>query len=179
MTEKFSMWAQSIVIAIIIGTVLQIILPDNKNKKYIKVIIGIYVLFCVISPVAGSSINLNDYDISQYVEINSTSNGDEKSFDNSVKKVFKDKMKSAIKKHLNDKGYDTNSIDVTADSEYNVTSVTISDIKEYGKRNSIVNKVEVNIKDKATTGMAIGDKYELKKYIAETYKIEESNVIVE
>lgn len=179
MTNQFSMWAQGIVMAVIIGTVLQIILPENKNKKYIKVVIGIYVLFCIIHPVAGNSFDLNNYDINQYIEINGTTTDNENKFDNNVKKLFHDKVKNAIKQHLNSRGYDTNSIEVITDEEYNVTSVKIANIIEWDKKKNGVRKVEVSIKDKPVTGMAIGDKYELKKYIAETYNIEEGQVVVE
>lgn len=35
MIGKINLWAQGIIIATIIGTVLQMVLPDNKNKKNI------------------------------------------------------------------------------------------------------------------------------------------------
>lgn len=179
MTEKIGNWAEGIIIAIIIGTILQIILPDNKNKKYIKVVVGIYVLFCIIHPVIGTSFNINDYDISKYVEIGETNNINGASFDSNVKTAFQDKMKQSIKQHLNNKGYDSNNIEIVADGEYSVTSVKIKDVKEYTKNNNEVNRIEISIKDKPVTGMGIGDKYELKKYIAETYEMNESNVIIE
>ena len=34
-----------------IATILEMILPEGKNKKYIKKIIGIYILFAVLSPI--------------------------------------------------------------------------------------------------------------------------------
>ena len=59
MLSFISSWAQQIIFAVIIGTILQMLLPEGKNKKYIKIVIGIYVLFAVISPVIGKSIDLN------------------------------------------------------------------------------------------------------------------------
>lgn len=34
-----------------IATILEMILPEGKNKKYIKTVIGIYILFAVLSPI--------------------------------------------------------------------------------------------------------------------------------
>lgn len=61
MIGKINLWAQGIIIATIIGTVLQMVLPDNKNKKYIKVVIGIYVLLCIIQPFIAQKIDFDDF----------------------------------------------------------------------------------------------------------------------
>ena len=44
-------WAEQIVLAIIVATIIELILPKSKNKKYIQMIIGVYVLFNIISPI--------------------------------------------------------------------------------------------------------------------------------
>ena len=49
------------------------ILPEGNSKKYIKVVIGIYVLFSIVSPVitkfTGKEIEVSDVlDLSQYVQ---------------------------------------------------------------------------------------------------------------
>ena len=49
--EKISLWASQIIIAVIIGTIIEMILPKGNNKKYIKVVIGVYILFTILSPV--------------------------------------------------------------------------------------------------------------------------------
>ena len=66
MVSFISSWAQQIIFAVIIGTILQMLLPEGKNKKYIKIVIGVYVLFAVISPVIGKDIDidLNEFNIS-------------------------------------------------------------------------------------------------------------------
>lgn len=37
--EWFSSWAQGIVVAVIIGTIIEMILPEGSSKKYIKVVV--------------------------------------------------------------------------------------------------------------------------------------------
>ena len=73
MIEWISNWAGGIVVAVIIGTVIEMILPSENSKKYIKVVIGIYVLFTIVSPVitkfTGETIEVSDIlDLDKYVE---------------------------------------------------------------------------------------------------------------
>ena len=49
MIEFISNWASGIIVTIIVITILEMLLPNNKNKKYIKVLMGIYLIFCMIS----------------------------------------------------------------------------------------------------------------------------------
>ena len=53
-------WTKNIVIAVIIGTIIEMLLPKTKNKKYIKVVLGIYILFCILNPVVGKQINFEN-----------------------------------------------------------------------------------------------------------------------
>lgn len=49
MIDWISTWAQSIIIAVIIATIIEMILPSGSSKKYIKVVTGVYILFTIIS----------------------------------------------------------------------------------------------------------------------------------
>ena len=51
MISWLSKWAQGIIVAVIIATLIELILPNGSSKKYVKVVIGIYILFTIISPV--------------------------------------------------------------------------------------------------------------------------------
>ena len=46
-----STWSRGIVISVIITIVIEMILPDNNSKKYIKIVLGIFVVYSIISPV--------------------------------------------------------------------------------------------------------------------------------
>ena len=48
MISAISKWSQSIIIAIVIGSIITMILPEGKNKKYIKMIIGVYIFVMII-----------------------------------------------------------------------------------------------------------------------------------
>ena len=51
MISWLSKWAQGIIVAVIIATLIELILPNGSSKKYVKVVIGVYILFTIISPV--------------------------------------------------------------------------------------------------------------------------------
>lgn len=178
MISKISIWAKGIVIAVIIGTIIEIILPENKNKKYVKVVIGIYVLFCIISPVVGSTFNLNEVDMEKYLFLNTTQNNqnDVSNNDETVKRIFKENMNSQIKLDLQKFGYDSNNINIVTDGNYNIISIDISNIIEYKEKNINVNTVEINIRDKPAKGIPTSDKEKIIEYIKSTYKVEESNI---
>ena len=118
MIGKINTWAQGIIVAIIIGTLITIILPESKNKKYIKVIIGIYTLFCIINPVIGNSLNIDENTLQKYMNLENTTDNQSSSYDEKVQKMFIDNLKKTIKQELNSKKYDSNNIFISTDSEY-------------------------------------------------------------
>ena len=54
MINGISSWAEQVIIAVIIGTIIEMILPKGNTEKYIKTVIGIYILYTIISPVIGA-----------------------------------------------------------------------------------------------------------------------------
>ena len=48
MLEIISVWAQGIIVSVIIATIIEMILPNSSNSKYIKVVIGVFILFNII-----------------------------------------------------------------------------------------------------------------------------------
>ena len=75
--EWVSSWIQGIIIAVIISTIIEMILPEGNSKKYIKVVIGVYILFSIVSPVinkvTGTSFQVSDiFNIDEYIEASSS-----------------------------------------------------------------------------------------------------------
>ena len=57
MIDYFSEWAQNLTLAIVIVSLFEMLLPNNKTKKYIKVVMGLYILFNIISCSTSSNIS--------------------------------------------------------------------------------------------------------------------------
>lgn len=73
MINDITKWASGIIIAVIIATIIEMILPEGSSKKYIKVVIGVYILFTIISPVVskftGKTVAVSDIiDLNQYID---------------------------------------------------------------------------------------------------------------
>ena len=43
-------WCEGIIIAIIISIIVELLLPNGNNRKYVKVVSGIYIMFVILNP---------------------------------------------------------------------------------------------------------------------------------
>ena len=103
MLEWFRSWATGIVIAVIIATIIEMILPNSTSKKYIKIIIGIFIVYTVISPVIGSfkGEDLNNYiKVENYIQSSSNALQTNEVSDNaqsSIKKIYAQNLQNDLK----------------------------------------------------------------------------------
>ena len=110
MLEWFRSWATGIVIAVIIATIIEMILPNSTSKKYIKIIIGIFIVYTIISPVIGSfkGEDLNNYiKVENYIQSNSNALKTNEVSDNaqsSIKKIYSQNLQNDLKTKLKEKG---------------------------------------------------------------------------
>ena len=193
MTEFLSSWAQGIIVAVIIATLIEMILPNSSSKKYVKVVIGMYILFTIVSPiikkVGGKDINLNTINIEKYEQqISKSDNTISRKFEDnntrSIKDIYVSNIKADISAKLKEKGYniDTSDIQIKDDENYTIEKITLKLIKmeqEQEKNNEIViNTVEIGntISQKDSKTLSDDDKQEVKDYISETYDIDKKNI---
>ena len=62
-----SKWIEGIAIAVIIASIFEMILPNGNIKKYVKVVLGIYIVFSIIAPFSENKVKGN-FDISKKVD---------------------------------------------------------------------------------------------------------------
>ena len=154
-----STWAEQIIVAVIIASIIEMILPSGNNKKYIKAVIGVYILFTIISPILGKITNIDldnidyekyfkDLDTSQTVSQSLTKNNDK-----SIEEIYENNIKQDMKAKLKEQGYIVENIDLNIEfkneSNYGkITSIFLSvykqkEEKDSTKTNTItVNKIE-------------------------------------
>ena len=193
MIEFLSSWAQGIIVAVIIATLIEMILPNSSSKKYVKVVIGMYILFTIVSPIikklGGKDINLNTINIEKYEQqISKSDNTISRKFEDnntrSIKDIYVSNLKADISAKLKEKGYeiDTPDIQIKDDENYTIEKITLKLIKmeqKQGKNNEIViNTVEIGntISQKDSKTLSDDDKQEVKDYISETYDIDKKNI---
>ncbi len=139
--EWVSGWIQGIIIAVIISTIIEMILPEGTSKKYIKVVIGVYILFSMVSPVinklTGNNFRVSDIlDLDEYVEAskNSGSLQDQLADQNQsqIKEIYLSSMKSDIKEKIESKGYVVNSVEIEVedDEQYTLKKISLQIAKD-------------------------------------------------
>lgn len=199
MLEWFRSWATGIVIAVIIATIIEMILPNSTSKKYIKIIIGIFIVYTVISPVIGSfkGEDLNNYiKVENYIQSSSNALKTNEVSDNaqsSIKKIYAQNLQNDLKTKLKEKGYISNNINISIsnDDKYNIERIDIkvdekvTNSNQYEKQvKTIVDNIKaikIKVKKDDSQNNAIiteNDKNEIKEYIKQIYQINLNNINV-
>lgn len=156
--EWISDWAGGIIIAVIIGTVIEMILPEGSSKKYIKVVIGVYVVFTIVTPVitkfTGETVEVSDIlDLDTYIkeaeESTKIQNTIENDNQSSIMEMYSSGLKADMKAKIEAKGYTVNSIeiDIANDESYAIKAIRLeveeaSDEEKEETNEEIVNKIE-------------------------------------
>ena len=122
MIEKFNLWAENLVVAIAITTIIEMLLPEGNNKKYIKMVCSIYILFTIVNPILSlNKINIKDFKI-QDETINAFSYNTE-----TITDVYIKTYENEIKNKLIEEGYNLSNVKLNLDySLENIESMQIS-----------------------------------------------------
>lgn len=197
MIDFLSNWAQGIIVAVIIATIIEMILSNGSSKKYVKVVVGIYILFTIISPIitkfSSNNFNINDIlDTKAYEEQMAKSDEDiskkiEENNNRTIKDIYQSNLESDIKAKLKDKGYEVLNtyIQIRDDENYTIEFISLSlDKKETEESNQVRNIEieEVNIQigetntQESDTSLGSSEKQEIAEYISSTYDIDIKNI---
>ncbi len=135
MIEFMSSWIKGLGLAIVIISILEMLLPNNKTKKYIRMVMGIYVLFTIVSPfIANQNVFKENYfNLEHYVTTETSTSVDQSSMDERIQELSIQKLEKDISKKLEEKGYKVTDCKV---------KVQISDKEEDTKITKIKIKVE-------------------------------------
>ncbi len=131
------------------------ILPEGNSKKYIKVVIGVYVLFTIVSPVitkvSGKEIKVSDIlDLNEYIEeMQETSkmqNYIEIENEGNIMNIYVNGIKEDMKAKIEAKGYIVNNVEIGI-SDYETYSIqeVILDVE-----NKEVNNIQSSNEKKST-----------------------------
>ena len=136
MINFLSSWVKNLALALIVVSILEMILPNNKTKKYIKMVMGLYILFSIISPFIENNTkfnfdNLEDSFVKQYTE--ETSSTDIKinqtSMDDRLNEIYKEQLEKDITEKVEEKGYEIERCKVVAHISENDSGIEIINLK--------------------------------------------------
>ena len=197
MIKFINSWAQGIILAVIIATIIEIILPEGKNKKYVKTVIGIYILFTIIYPLINkftkTNINTLLENTTKQMSTYQESNLLKIDTDKYIESTYKKKIEEDIKKRANEKNLNITSLNVYIETEdenrygmLNSLIMKMEKCKVNEKRNNTVNQIkEVKISKNAQSNETIENKDktvtekeidEFKEYINTTYYLEKEKI---
>ena len=159
MINFLSSWAEQVILAVIIATILELILPNSKNKKYVQMVIGVYVLFNIISPIIKNKENLvfSEIDLDKY--ITTSTKVEQSSMDARLEKIYLDELENNIKSKFKNAGIEI--IKCTIDAELDTT-----------KKNAGIHSIDVKVKN-------VDDEKKISKIkqeIIEEYEISEDKI---
>ena len=159
MINFLSSWAEQVILAVIIATILELILPNSKNKKYVQMVIGVYVLFNIISPIIKNKEKLvfSEIDLDKY--ITTSTKVEQSSMDARLEKIYLDDLENNIKSKFKNAGIEI--IKCTIDAELDTT-----------KKNAGIHSIDVKVKN-------VDDEKKISKIkqeIIEEYEISEDKI---
>ena len=142
MIEILSSWAKGLGITIVIVSIFEMLLPNNRTKKYIRMVLGVYVIFNIVSPLIKNKdvFNFNNIDLEEYTSVE-TSSVNQTSMNERIKKLYSEELEKDITKKIKEKGYEVKKCKV---------SVQIADDEEETKINKIkliVSKTQEEVKN--------------------------------
>lgn len=150
MIKFLSNWIGQIAIAVIIVSIFEMILPKGNLKKYIKVVLGIYIIYCLISPFVNKNklFDLDNMNIEKYTTSNITqSNLNQESIDKRLETLYIDELEKSINIKLNENGYEIYKCKIDANLNSNNENPGIHKIdliiKERKKNQIQIDEVEI------------------------------------
>ena len=189
MIKFLSSWVEGIAIAVIVASIFEMILPNGNIKKYVKIVLGIFIIFNIISPFVSGNV-FNSFDLEKELE-NYTSNTNlsaSPNKQNSLAEMYINTFENDIKKQVEEQGYSVKKckVDASFDTEKNdfgINKITII----IGTKNKEKSSNMVNIKDVEIIDIHIGNQVVenseennskdiefLKTYLSEHYEIDKN-----
>lgn len=148
MIEFVKGWCEEIIVSVIVSLIVEMFVPKGNIKKYVRVVVGIYIVFVILNPIVSNLDNINiDNMLKNYESSNTlpTSNIEEMS------NVYARAMESQIKQDFN----------------------YISEVRVFLTENlEDVEKIEITLLEE------VDSLEELKKYLMENYGVTEEKISI-
>ena len=146
MISFISSWTQGIIVSVIIASIIEMIRPDGNSKKYVKVVIGVFILFSIVSPVI-NKFTKKEINISSIVDVEKYSDAKQVSSTNlevntslNIKQMYETNLKVDIKNKIESKGFKVKDITINiSDDEYKIEKIDIGIMGEINEESEVKN----------------------------------------
>lgn len=165
MINFMSAWVKNLSLALVVISILEMLLPNNKTKKYVKVIMGLYVLFSIIAPFIDNQDKINLSEFNSYIEtsedvVQTDSQIDQSSMDKRLNEIYEQELQKDIERKIKNKGYEIESCRIDAhisQEDTGIEKITIKIAKKIGEEEK-----EDTIEDKMVSEIQKIQKVEVK-----------------
>lgn len=196
MVTYISSWARQVIVAVVVAIILEMILsPNSKSTKYIKTVIGIYVMYAIIAPglnlISGNKIDFSNIDYEDYFtnsEIYEKMEGNiEEIEDDNFKESYELNLKQDIETKLNKKGFVVSNIEMEIEldeesEEYGVIrkiKIGLSKKEEAEEKKEIaVNKIEIGENTVIENNLSEKEENEIKEFLNQEYGINYDTIVI-
>lgn len=142
MILKMRAWCENLIIAVIISLIIELILPEGNNKKYIKVIIGLYLMVIVFDPFIEMILS-NDFSFGKVFNIRKEETVITASSEELIEDIYIDGIKKSIQSKLKEIDEGLILKQLLFDEGYeNITKVEIIKSIDFNDDESIIKLLE-------------------------------------
>ena len=196
-------WANQMIVALMIATIFEMILPNGKNQKYIKMVLGLYVLLTIIQPVmakvTGNHLEISEFDYKKYFSndaLETFSQDFEENNSKLIEQAYIDNIKNDLQLKIKQKGYSVVRCDITilkdetSDLYGSIEKIELvlnreQEAEEKEKDNQIIAIEEVEVDRSNPTvqadekeNLTQKEKVELIEYLANEYSIHQDKIFI-
>lgn len=176
MIEFLSSWVKGLGLAIVAVSILEMLLPNNKNKKYIRAVMGIFILFNIISPFVENKklFDIEDINLEAYTTNEIKSSVNQTSMDERIQELYIQELEKDISKKLGEKGYEVTTCKVSVkleedDSKITKIKLTVKKEKDINTQENSENQQEIE-----------NDEYSIEnKIVTEIQKVKKIDTSIE
>ncbi len=182
MIEFLSKWAEGIVMAVVIAAIIEMILPHNQNKKYVKMIVGVYIVFTIVSPFVQqfSDVDFSNLQVENLLEAETTTTTADMDYTNNyITTLYIRNLQKDMQSKLEAKGYTAEKILVQIDEgsqDMPIQRIVLEGVRKQEQGVPVVNKVEIMAESVEEETVALSEQEELKAYFSETYAVLKANI---
>ncbi len=200
MVTYLSSWARQVIVSVVVAIILEMILsPNSKSTKYIKTVIGIYIVYAIIAPalnlIGGKNLDFSNIDYENYFASSDIYQNLESSVEkietNSFEETYKLNLKQDMENKLREKGFIVSNIKLEVDVKENSEQYgTIKEIqiglskKEQDNNENAENQIAIN---KITVGTSSArpkgnltqeEESEIKTFLNQEYGIDNKHILI-
>ena len=186
MINVINRWMKQIIFAVVITIIIEMLVPEGKNKKYIKMITNIYIIFIIVSPIFSKltlkEINLNEIFINESTKTVAASSIDNTKY---IEERYIKNIKESINTNLSNIGYEVKNIDVfinIKDEKYGqIEKIRLSVEKKQKEEIKRTEKVSIGTENNSNMEQNLSEEdiQIITNYLMINYGVIESNITLE